>query len=192
MRTLHETKAWETPINNNPAIFRRDLRALLIALFLVGTVTTGAADSVKSADEAYLDALRGTWRMEGTLGGKPVRYLADGQRALQGAFVRLHMMELASKSPYEAEVFIGFDAKANDYIAHWLDRFGAAGARVVATGERMGQRLVLVFPYAEGAFRDTFTWQPESKSWSLLLESQDGSGRWSTFASYNLTHNVAR
>jgi hypothetical protein len=48
------------------------------------------------------------------------------------------------------------DSKANDFIAHWLDRFGAPGARVVARGERTGQQLIVVFPYAEGAFRDTF------------------------------------
>jgi hypothetical protein len=38
-----------------------------------------------------------------------------------------------------------------------------------------------------GAFRDTFTWQPTSKSWTLLLESQAADGKWSTFASYTLT-----
>jgi pimeloyl-ACP methyl ester carboxylesterase len=68
-----------------------------------------------------------------------------------------------------------------------LDRFGAPGARIVASGERQGQRLVLNFPYAEGAFRDTFEWLPNSRSWSLLLESQRADGAWSTFASYTLT-----
>ncbi len=130
--------------------------------------------------------------MAGTLGGKPVRYFADGQRVLQGGFMKLHMIDAGSRSPYEADVFIGFDAKANDYIAHWLDRFGAPGARVVAQGERQGQKLVLIFPYEDGAFRDTFTWQPESRSWTLLLESQGDNGTWSTFASYNLIRSAAR
>ena len=130
--------------------------------------------------------------MAGTLGGKSVRYFADGQRVLQGGFMKLHMIDAGSRPQYEADVLIGFDAKANDYIAHWLDRFGAHGARVVARGERQGQRLVLIFPYADGAFRDTFTWQPESRSWSLLLESQGGNGTWSTFASYSLIRGAPR
>jgi len=130
--------------------------------------------------------------MAGTLGSKPVRYFADGQRVLQGGFMKLHMIDAASPPQYEAEVFIGFDAKAKDYIAHWLDRFGAPGARVVARGERQGQRLVLLFPYAGGAFRDTFTRQPGSRSWSLLLESQEGNGTWSTFASYSLIRAAPR
>jgi hypothetical protein len=100
------------------------------------------------------------------------------------------MIDAATPARYEAQVFIGFDPKAHDYVAHWLDRFGAAGARVVAQGERQGERLVLNFPYAEGAFRDTFTWLPASHSWTLLLESQGANGSWSTFASYTLTRRL--
>jgi hypothetical protein len=165
---------------------RGRMAIIFVSCFCASMVATRAADSPKSADEAYLNALQGTWLMEGTLRGKPVRYVADGQRVLQDGFVRFHMIDADSKPPYEADVFIGFDPKANDYIAHWLDRFGAAGARVVARGERRGQQLVLIFPYAEGAFRDTFTWHPESGSWSLLLESQGGDKTWSTFADYRL------
>jgi hypothetical protein len=106
-----------------------------VALFIAaGALGTNAAGSARAPAEAYLDALQGTWVMEGTLGGRPVRYSADGQRVLRGAFVRLHMIDVASPPQYEAEIFIGFDPKANDYIAHWLDRFGAPGARVVARG----------------------------------------------------------
>jgi hypothetical protein len=153
-------------------------------LSLVGIVLLAG---LRSPDDAYLDALQGKWLMDGTLGGKPVHYLAVGQRVLKDGFLRLRMIDVGSPPQYEAELFIGFDPKAGDYIAHWLDQFGAAGARVVARGERQGQRLVLVFPYAEHAFRDTFTWQPASASWSLLLESQGADGSWSTFASYTLS-----
>jgi hypothetical protein len=69
-------------------------------------------------------------------------------------------------------------------VAHWLDRFGATGARVVATGHRDGERLILTFPYAGGAFRDTFTFEPKSGTWTLLLEAQEPSGSWSKFATY--------
>jgi hypothetical protein len=163
---------------------------LIVLVWLTGTVITFAADSAKSPDDAYLDALQGRWIMDGTLGGKSVRYFVDGQRVLQGKFVKLHIADAGPPPQYEADVYIGFDAKAKDYIAHWLDRFGAPGARVVARGERQGQRLVLIFPYAEGAFRDTFTWQPESRSWSALLESQNSNDTWSTFASYTLSRSA--
>jgi hypothetical protein len=51
--------------------------------------------------------------------GDSVRYFVDGQRVLQGKFVKLHITDDAGPPPqYEADVYIGFDAKANDYIAH--------------------------------------------------------------------------
>ena len=130
--------------------------------------------------------------MEGTLGGNPVHYLADGERVLNGGFLKLHMIDVQSPPQYEAQLFIGYDPKANDFVAHWLDRFGAAGARVVASGRRQGQRLVLHFPYAEGAFRDSLLWQPASASWSLLLESQRPDGSWVEFASFTLRRRAQR
>jgi len=161
--------------------------AVLLFAFAAHAVNPG-----RSPDDGYLDNLQGAWLMQGTLSGKPVHYIADGQRVLSGGFLRLHMVDIDAPPQYEAELFIGFDPKTNDFIAHWLDRFGAAGARVVASGTRQGERLVLNFPYAEGAFRDTFLWQPASASWTLLLESQRTDGTWGTFASYTLTRRAPR
>jgi hypothetical protein len=144
------------------------------------------ADTAGDADNAYLEQLQGEWDMSGTLGGKAVHYHASAERVLQGGFVRLHMVDTDAPPKYEADVFIGFDSQRHDFIAHWLDRFGAAGARVVAAGKRNDKELVMIFPYANGAFRDTFTFQPESGTWSLLLEAQKPNGNWSTFASYTL------
>ena len=84
--------------------------------------------------------------MAGAVRGKAVYYRARGERVPQGGFLRLHMIEAAAVPMDEADVFLGFDRGTGDYVAHWLDRFGAAGARVVATGRRDGQRLVIVFP----------------------------------------------
>jgi hypothetical protein len=157
-------------------------------LIFAGGRAAPAAEAAPDPNNTFLDALQGTWVMEGTLGGRPVRYVAEGQRVLLGGFLRLHLTDADSPPKYEAEVYIGFDSVADDYIAHWLDRFGAAGARVVATGKRRDDELVLVFPYTEGAFRDTFTWHADPHSWSLLLESERADGTWATFASYTLTH----
>ena len=163
----------------------------LSMIFIVASSMAVHASGSANVDDAYLDGLQGSWLMDGTYAGKLVRYRADGQRVLKGGFMKIHMVDVASPPQYEADLFIGFDPKANDYIAHWLDQFGAAGARVVARGDRQGQRLVLTFPYAEGAFRNTFTWQPATSSWSLLLEFQHSDGSWTTSGSYTLTRSAA-
>jgi hypothetical protein len=159
-----------------------------VALFVATGAQAAVAADAPSADNAYLDGLQGEWQMTGTLLGKPVKYHARGERVLQGGFLRLHMIDLGAAPNYEAELFLGFDALAGDYVVHWLDRFGAAGARVVATGKRTGKTLVVLFPYAEGAFRNTYEFDPKSGSWSLIIESQAAGGAWSNFATYTLVH----
>ena len=165
-------------------------RAIFCAciLMLAGTWRLTSSADAPSADNAYLDALKGDWDMTGTLLGKPVKYNARGQRVLHGGFLRLHMIDAADVPTYEADLFLGYDAHADDYIGHWLDRFGAAGARVVANGKRQGKTLVIQFPYAEAAFKDTFVYDPNNDAWSLLIESQKPGGEWSQFARYTLVH----
>jgi hypothetical protein len=158
---------------------------LIVAL---GAERMADAEDARSADNAYLDALQGDWDMAGTLLGKPVKYRARGERVLQGGFLSLHMIDLAEVPTYEADLFLGYDAHADDYIAHWLDRFGAAGARVVASGKRQGETLIIQFPYADAAFKDTFVYDANSRSWSLLIEAQKPGGGWSNFATYTLVH----
>ena len=154
------------------------------ALFLlVGTVS----DAGPSADEVFLGNLEGKWDMVGTVRGKPVRYTAEGQRLLQGAFLRIHMIDANVPPQYEANVYVGFDPEQHDYVVHWLDKFGAAGARVVATGQRQGERLIVHFPYTQGAFRNTWTHLPEADAWTLVIEAQKPDGHWSMFAEYRLT-----
>jgi hypothetical protein len=161
---------------------------VLVLLLAMGTGRLAHAKDARSVDNAYLDALQGDWDMAGTFLGKAIKYRAKGQRVLQGGFLRLHMIDAAEPPTYEADLFLGYDPHANDYIGHWLDRFGAAGARVVANGKRSGETLVLQFPYAEAAFKDTFVYDPNKDTWSLLIESQKPGGEWSNFATYTLVH----
>ena len=148
-----------------------------VLAFAACILSAQGAERAASADTQYLDALIGKWDMRGTLGGQPVRYHAFAGRVLMGGFVRLHMLDAAASPQYEADLYLGFDDKTGDYVGHWLDRFGAAGARVVANGHRNGEELILIFPYADGWFRDTFTRHPDTGTWSLLIESQARTGR---------------
>ena len=104
---------------------------------------------------------------------------------LNGGWLEFSMRDVATPPAYEAHVYIGYDPGADDYIAHWLDKFGAAGARVLATGRLNERTLVLNFPYAAGAFRDTLTLGDAGRG-TLLIESQEKDGSWSTFARYEM------
>lgn len=163
------------------------MQTSVCALFLaLVTLAPPGARAEPPAATRYLAQLTGDWQMSGSVLGKPVRYRAHGRWILNDAWLELSMVDAAQPPQYQAQLYIGYDGKAQDYVAHWLDRFGAAGARVVATGERHERTLVLHFPYAQGAFRDTLTLAPDYGSGTLLLEAQQTDGSWSTFASYRL------
>ena len=102
---------------------------------VLSSVAATALSGAPSSGDAYLDDLQGHWIMQGTLGGKQFTYKAIGQRVLDGAWLKLHMVDARKPPRYEADVFLGYDAKAHDFIVHWLDQFGAAGARVVGIEE---------------------------------------------------------
>jgi hypothetical protein len=143
------------------------------------------------AETRYLAQLAGEWDMHGTMGAKALHYRARGRWTLNGAWLELWMQDVARPPGYEARVYLGYDGQKHDFIAHWLDRFGAAGARVVGSGTLNGRTLVLEFPYPEGAFRDTLTLAPDGASGTLLLEQQEQDGHWSTFARYTLARPAA-
>lgn len=126
--------------------------------------------------------------MQGTFGDKSIKYDAVGKRVMGGAWLQIHIVDAAKPPQYQADVFLGYDDEAGDFIVHWLDRVGAKGARVVATGHRDGERLVIVFPYAAGTLRDTFLRDRSSDAWNVLVESQGKDGAWSPFGNIQLTH----
>jgi len=163
------------------------LKSVALLLAMTAAATADAAPAPAVAADPFLARLEGDWDMVGTVQGKPVRHHGTGRWVLKNGWLCLSIVDAGSPPAYEASVYLGFDKRAHDYIAHWLDQFGAAGARVVGTGQREGQTLVVLFPYGEGAFRDTFSLAADASNGTLLLESQEKDGRWSTFASYRLT-----
>jgi len=122
--------------------------------------------------------------MTGTVLEKAVVYNAEGTWTLQDQFFSLRMKDAAPHPAYEANLYIGIDSVSNEFVAHWLDSFGGAGARVVGTGPLSGEKIEVVYPYAEGKFRNLFRYDPGKDQWTLLIESEGTGGRWSVFAEY--------
>jgi hypothetical protein len=136
--------------------------------------------------EALLEHLVGQWHMTGSVRGQPATYTLKAARVLQRRFVELHMEDVNRPPAYEARVFIGVDSAGGRYIAHWLDKFGAAYSVPHATGHSRGDTLLLTFPYPNGAFRDTFVYDRQTDAWYFRLEAADSTGGWRLFAEYQV------
>ncbi|HHQ49352.1 MAG TPA: hypothetical protein ENK19_10790 [Acidobacteria bacterium] len=138
-------------------------------------------------NDPFLDALSGRWTLRGTVMGKPVVNEIEARWVLGHRFLELHLTDTASPPQYEALIFLGREAKTGRYIAHWLDVAGAGPSKVLGSGTRSGDTLVLSFPYPGATFRDTFTLDRKTGTWTLLIESHPDGKPWSTFASYTAT-----
>ena len=158
--------------------------AVACCLSLLATLGPPPTVAAPMARDPFLAQLSGRWHFTGTVHGQHVDYIGNGRWVLGDGWLRLNLLDASKPPAYEADVYLGYDAAAGDYIAHWLDRFGAAGARVVASGHREGRTLTLDFPYESSTFRDTLTLAVDGASGTLLVESKRADGTWSTFASY--------
>ena len=138
-----------------------------------------------SAADLMLERLAGHWRVVGEVQGQAVVYRAEGRFVLRGGFLELSMVDTADPSTYEASVFISHSEKNNDYIAHWLDIFGADGARVVGFGHVENGALIIEFPYAEANFRNRYEFAPDGKSFTLKIDSTTDGKTWDDFAYYD-------
>jgi hypothetical protein len=158
-------------------------------MVLVCSHSAGAAEEAATRP-ALLAALDGRWTMIGDVMGKPVQYDMEAFPTLQGTFTEMHMNDVHVPSEYEARVFIGAD-KGGQLIVHWLDSFGAKYSVPHGTGAITGNTLVFSFPYPSGQFRDTLTYQPKQKTWTLLIEEAKPDGSWAHFAQYGIRRKPA-
>ena len=159
--------------------------ASLVMLVAMGAVH--AQEHPKIPDRpAALKALDGNWVMSGDVMGKPVTYRMVAGPTLQGPFTEIHMSDVQVPSEYEARVFIGYDAKIKTVIAHWMDSFGAKYSIPHGTGRVTKDSVQFTIPYKSGSFRDTFTYNPVSKTWVFVLDAAKPDGTWEHFARYSV------
>ncbi len=157
----------------------------LLMLFAVCTLHAQEHPKILERPPA-LKALDGNWVMSGDVMGTPVTYRLVAGPALQGAFTELHMNDVQVPSQYEARVFIGYDAESKTVIVHWMDSFGARYSIPHGTGRVKDSSVQFIIPYQRGSFRDTFTYNPASKTWLFVLEAAQPDGTWKHFARYRV------
>lgn len=153
---------------------------------------SGAQDSPKAEPidgvtrpvrDTLLDQLIGHWQVNRVMAGAASGSSLDASWVLNHQFVQLHYVpDRGSKQPYEAIVYIGYDNMSERYVVHWLDIFGGRWSEPVGFGARNGNSIRFVVEYPDGPFTNTFTYDPSTRTWSLLLRQKNARGEWETFA----------
>ena len=135
--------------------------------------------------DGLLDNLQGRWKLTGIVMRSPREMDLSAEWVLNHQFLLVHEKDTAAgkgKIPYEAQIYIGYDNASDRYVIHWIDIFGGRFSETLGYGTRSGNSIKFVFEYPDGPFHNTFTWNPEEKSWRFFLEQKDAEGKWKTFA----------
>lgn len=144
--------------------------------------------------DGLLDKLVGRWKVTGTIAGQAIEHRCDAEWVLNHQFLRVHFLDVTRgvqgragemRDPrYEAEVFIGYDYMSERYVAHWLDTFGGRFSEVLGYGARQNRNrsIRFIFEGGSGPLHNTFTWNKDDATWTMLIRQKDSKGRWQTFA----------
>jgi len=149
--------------------------------------------------DSILNGLVGKWKVTGKIVGKRIEQFCEAHWVLNHQFLRVHFIDAASKArrdrrgatnlraEYEAMVFVGYDNMSERYVVHWLDVFGGRFSETLGFGTRTKRNSIrFVFESPSGPLHNTFTWNPRSRIWSILIKQKDENGRWTVFAEETL------
>lgn len=159
---------------------------VVLSLLVAAPAPAQEADTSRFQDP-FLDQLVGTWTMTGHVMGDSVQYDATAEWVLGHQFLRLRMADVTQPPQYAAHVYIGYDAAADRYVAHWLDTSGGKASTTLGHGQRQGDTLRFRFDYPDGPFRTIFEWRADG-TWRVRMRSKSEAGRWEPFANFRMTH----
>jgi hypothetical protein len=134
--------------------------------------------------DSLLDRLAGAWSMSGAVRGRPTTLTLTGDWVLTHQFLKLEMRDVNDPPAYQAAVYVGYDHASERYVAHWLDVFGGRFSETLGYGQRAGNSVAFVFEYPDGPFHTTFTLEPRTGTWTVLMQDRGPTGGWREFAHY--------
>jgi Protein of unknown function (DUF1579) len=161
------------------------LLLLLTATALAQTKSAPLDGPHRPFQDDLLENLQGQWKLTGTIAGHPGEGVLDAAWVLNHQFLKIHekgTSVIPGRPPYEADVYIGYDNASDRYVIHWIDIYGGRFSETIGYGTRSGNTIRFNFEYPDGPFHNTFTWNPEGKSWRFLLEQKNDAGTWGVFA----------
>ena len=166
---------------------------LLLAGLLLGTAAATPAQQPTFRD-SLLDRFVGNWVLRGTIQDGPVTHDVSAEWVLAHQYVRMHEVSRERDSTgapeYEANVYIGWDPAAKQYVCIWLDVFGGISAQSVGRATPAANRIAFVFSIGLGqpGFHTTFIYDQASDRWSWEMDNVED-GRRAPFARVSLTRS---
>ena len=158
---------------------------LLVLSAWVPVVAQSPRDPVFKDD--LLDNLVGEWKLVRKMQGRITEHVVKADWVMNHQFLRIQMRHVENPPAYEATIFIGWDQLQERYVLHWLDVFGGRSSQTLGYGTRSGDTIKFAFAYPEHPFVNTFSWNPQDKTWNFLMQQKNPNKSWGVFAEDNLS-----
>lgn len=152
----------------------------LFAVMFAAMVAIVMNQQIFPPDE-LLNHMVGKWNITRKFAKREATNSAEAAWILNGHWLQITMKDTSVPPRYEAHVLITYVLADKRYSCHWIDTYGGAVPETLGIGIREQNSLVFTFTEKDGALRNTFTWHPESKSWTDKIEQTDEKGQWTLF-----------
>ena len=167
--------------------------ACFLSLFFLLAAACLAQEPATNSPLELLDHLAGQWVLQGTIAGKQTTHDVQAEWVLKREYLRLHEVS-REKDPkgvpaYEAIIFVGWDAKAQEYTCLWLDSTSGAGlsAQGLAHGKQSRDSIPFLFTISPSdSIRNTFAYDRGADTWKWLIDN-DTDGKIARFADVKLS-----
>ena len=163
----------------------------LCSVLLCGSLS--AEPDMPSAPAALLNHLAGTWILQGTIAGKQTTHDVQAAWVLNHEYLQVHEISREKNAgggaAYEAIIYIGWDAKAKQYVCLWLDTTSGDGlsSGIIARANQSGDSIPFLFNIsASDQIRTTFRYDKTGGTWQWVIDNVDN-GRTQRFADVRLS-----
>ena len=171
------------------------LRTIAFSLFVLGGFSAWTQSAMPPAPTALLNHLAGTWVLRGTIAGKPVTHDVQAQWVLNHEYLQLHEVSREKDAKgipaYEAILYLGWDAKAQQYVCLWLDSTSGDGlsSGILARASQAGDSIPFLFKLpGSDEIRTTFTYDKAADTWRWLIDNS-ANGKTQRFADVKLSRS---
>ena len=160
---------------------------------LAGMLLSSAAYAQQPPmQDTLLDHMTGRWVLQGSVAGKETTHDVEAVWVLNHHYVRIHEVSREKNAhgqpAYEAEVYIGWDQAAGEYVCLWIDVWGGAGPGTIGRAASGRHEIAFLFRDANNAvdFHTTFVYNASERLWSWVMDNDTG-GKLSPFARLTMT-----
>jgi hypothetical protein len=168
------------------------MRTFLRTILFVVLVSFPVLAQQPTLKDSLLDCMTGNWILRGKIAGKETIHDIKAEWVLAHQYILIHEISreknAGGQSEYEANVYVGWDDSAKEYICIWLDIWGGVTPQSIGRAKPNGNEIAYLFSDKDGKvdFHTTFSYNKDSDTWQWLMDN-DEKGILKPFARVKLT-----